>query len=347
MTDITKVGGTHQAFDINRISEDAARVVSQNAPTLPGATKLGMDLSAADTPRLAAPESMSDARIKTLTDEALLFLINSEERKTAVKTGIASLKATAAETKRKGEEKIEQIKKQIEAAEKARKASVFKKIFGWIGAIVSAVVGVASFAAGCVTGNPLLIAGGGLLMFSAASQITERATGKGIFAHMLSGVDQKTAQWVAMALELVVAIAGAVCAGLGMAGIGDKAAKAADAAEKVAKAIEAGQKARDMGTMVGHVSNVAGGAAKIGDGATGIAIAAYQYQGTTAVARQKELSAVLAKLRMVQDLDTESLQRIMEKFNQQTEQVGDILKGMNDTKAKIMTQGAAPAAGMA
>ncbi len=274
-------------------------------------------------PVLETPSIQALDEISTLSTDALLSLLGAEERKVSVETGMASLKADADEIKSANEERIANLEKQVKEAEKAKVANVFKKIFSWISTIVQAVVAVATVVAGAMTGNPLLIIGGALMAVSAVDQIVGEATGKTMFTHFAKacGASDDVAAYVGMGMGLFVGIAGAICTG---AGAVKGAVQAANTTMKAIKYV----------TLAGDAIS---GVSQMGQGAATIAGGVFQKRATDISASNKDLEALLAKLRMIQDMDLEHLSSIMEKFSNMSEQVNDIIANNNATIKAVVT----------
>ncbi len=332
--DFSKITSNPASVDPNEIINEASKILKDldlNVDNLPlSALKQVKESNSSggtvgSAPELSAPDSKALDMISTLSTDALMSLLGAKERETTVKTGVASLQANADEIKANNEERIQNLREQIEKAEKEKLANAFKKAFSWISAIVSAVVAVATIAVGIATSNPLLIAGGVCLAVSAVDQTVQLATGKSMFTHLAEacGANERTAGYIGMAIGLVVGIAGAVLSGVGTMQI-------ANTLSNTAKAFN-------------YATQIISGLASIGSGASSIASGIYSYQGTNLKASNKELEAILAKLQMLQGTEIEHMQEIMEKCSSMVETVNDIVKENCQTLNKVVTGGAAMA----
>ncbi|MDO5352074.1 MAG: type III secretion system translocon subunit SctE [Succinatimonas sp.] len=330
--DFSKISSNMTGIDAATMAAEAAKLLKDvnidpavlaNIAKATGANVQNSGIGSA--PTLQAPDAKVLDKISTLSTDALMSMLGAQERETTVKTGVASLQANADEVKAKNEERIQNLREQIEKAEKEKHASFFKKIFSWVATIVSAVVAVATVVVGVMTANPLLIVGGAFLAISAADQITQLATGKTMFTHFaeVCGANENVAAWVGLGLGLAVGITGAILSGVGIA-------KSAGALSNAAKAIN-------------YVEQGINGVTTVASGAATIATSVYAYQGANLKAANKDLEAILAKLQMLQQMDLEHLEAIMNKYSSMVESVNEIVKQNGQTLTKVMTGGAAMA----
>lgn len=331
--DFSKITSNTSSVDPNEIINEASKILkgldlnvdSSTLSSLKFVKEKDSNGSLGSAPSLSSPDAKALDKISTLSTDALMTLLGAEERETTVKTGVASLQANADEIKANNEERIQNLREQIEKAEKEKLANAFKKAFSWISTIISAVVAVASVVAGVVTANPLLIAGGVCLAVSAVDQAVQLGTGKSMFTHLAEkcGADEKTAGYIGVAIGITVGIAGAILSGAGTIQI-------ANTLSNVAKSFN-------------YATQIISGIASVGSGVSSIASGIYSYQGTNLKASNKDLEAILAKLQMLQSTEIEHMQEIMEKCSSMVETVNDIVKENCQTLNKVVTGGAAMA----
>lgn len=330
--DFSKITSNPSSVDPNEIINEASKILKDldlnvDDLTVSSLKKLAQEKdssgSVGSAPSLSSPDAKALDMISTLSTDALMSLLGAEERETTVKTGVASLQANADEIKANNEERIQNLREQIEKAEKEKLANAFKKAFSWISTIISAVVAVATIAVGAMTANPLLIAGGVCLAVSAVDQAVQLGTGKSMFTHLAEkcGADEKTAAYIGIGIGLTVGIAGAILSGVGTVQV-------ANTLSNVAKAFN-------------YATQIISGIASVGSGVSSIASGIYSYQGTQLKASNKDLEAILAKLQMLQSTEIEHMQEIMEKCSSMVETVNDIVKENCQTLNKVVTGGGA------
>ena len=268
-------------------------------------------------PRLAPPTAGG------LSLETLAQMISNETRTQATKDGVASIDAKGKERAEINEKKLEEIMDRLDSMKSKGILDVFKKIFSWVGVIVGAIASVATIVAGATTGNPLLIAGGAVMLTMSINSAVSMATdGKvsisaGIAAGLKAcGVPEDIAGYVGMACELAITIVGI---GLTMGGSFGSAAtsKVADIALKS--------------------SNIASSVVQMGSGATNIAGSVYDYKISTSYADTKELEAILERIQQAQDMELDFLKGVMERAEKMLEDVNNIIEGCTESQTAILT----------
>lgn len=337
-------------------TEESPRIVQTDV--IPDTDSGGMKAAAAtDLPILPAP------KLGGLSLESLIQALGMEERTTAVKNGVADIKAKAAEREKATEERIEAIKKKIETMESQKTAKSVFKVFKWIGAILGAVAAVATTVVGVATANPALIIGGALLMVSAASAITSLATdgekslatGIAKLAQKL-GASEKVAQIIGIATEISVTVVGCILSFSGAAGLAAKGAEVAakapgallnvvDGAGKTAQFVGAGYAfttGKFVAAIVPQVAAVIGGVTAAVSAAGEGVNAYYDYKITNTQADQKKLAAILERIQQAIDMNTDFVEALMERNNELSEQVNDIVKENAQAQTAILS-GSAPA----
>lgn len=155
--------------------------------------------------------------------------------------------------------------------------------------IVGAIASVATIVAGAATGNPLLIAGGAVMLTMSINSAVSMATdGKvsisaGIAAGLKAcGVPEDIAGYVGMACELAITIVGI---GLTMGG-SFGSCRPRPQLQTLSKVADIALKS----------SNIASSVVQMGSGATNIAGSVYDYKISTSYADTKELEAILERI---------------------------------------------------
>lgn len=314
--------------EVNNLQDAIKKALQEiTLPDLPSSSSNAAS-SSSDLPRLAPPTAGG------LSLETLAQMISNETRTQATKDGVASLDAKGQERAEVNEKKLEEIMERLDSMKSKGVLDIFKKIFSWVGVILGAIASVATIVAGAVTGNPLLIAGGAVLLTMAINSAVSMATdGKvsisaGIAAGLKAcGVSEDIAGYVGMAFELAITIVGI---GLTMGGA------AASSASNVASTLE------KIGNAAVKGMNIASGVVQVGSGATTIASSVYDYKINTSYADTKELEAILERIQQAQDMELDFLKGIMERAEKMLEDVNNIIEGCTESQTAVLTN-AAPA----
>lgn len=264
-----------------------------------------------------------------LSLETLAQMLSNEVRTQATKDGIASIEAKGQERAEANQKKLEEIMERLESMKSKSVLDIFKEIFSWVGMVVGAIASVATFAAGIATGNPLLIAGGAILMTMSVNSIVSKATdgkvsiGAGISeAFQAMGVDETVANYIGLGTELTITLVGV---GLTLGGSFGSAATAAKAT--LSKAVDLTLKA----------ANITNSVVQMGSGATGIAGAVYDYRISTSYADTKELEAILERIQQAQDIELDFLKGVMERAQKLLEDVNNIVEDCTESQTAILT----------
>lgn len=191
--------------EVNNLQEAIKKALQEiTLPDLPSSSP-NASSSSSDLPRLAPPTAGG------LSLETLAQMISNETRTQATKDGVASIDAKGKERAEINEKKLEEIMDRLDSMKSKGILDVFKKIFSWVGVIVGAIASVATIVAGAATGNPLLIAGGAVMLTMSINSAVSMATdGKvsisaGIAAGLKAcGVPEDIAGYVGMACELAI-----------------------------------------------------------------------------------------------------------------------------------------------
>jgi hypothetical protein len=343
MTTINPTQQTPQNLPIDGAPPISGASVAGNSGTAVPPVSGGATLVTPGTgaPALPLPTGLP----KDVDVEALLKLISEESRKEMADSIVESIKTKGQRKLDVLKDQIEQIKKQIEAEDKAKSGGLLKKIFGWIGAIVSVIVSAAAvvFTAGAAT--PLLVGAcilAGTAITSLAMQIAQEATadsdnpyvpGK-LFSKMLQafGVDEKTADIAGMAvvggLMLVATITGAILTG---------GAGSSGAVSQISQ----------MAKLVKTAAAITQSALAVVNGSLTVANAVYQYKSDMAGVDMKKIQAMLEQLRALTESEEDFLKAMMEEGQMITELVEKIVSGLNETATVVLTGGEGAGGGAA
>ena len=306
--------------EVNNLQEAIKKALQEiTLPDLPSSSP-NASSSSSDLPRLAPPTAGG------LSLETLAQMISNETRTQATKDGVASIDAKG---KERAEKKLEEIMDRLDSMKSKGILDVFKKIFSWVGVIVGAIASVATIVAGAATGNPLLIAGGAVMLTMSINSAVSMATdGKvsisaGIAAGLKAcGVPEDIAGYVGMACELAITIVG-----IGLTMGGSSASALSSARQTLSKVAE----------MTLKVTNIASSVVQMGSGATNIAGSVYDYKISTSYADTKELEAILERIQQAQDMELDFLKGVMERAEKMLEDVNNIIEGCTESQTAILT----------
>jgi hypothetical protein len=277
-------------------------------------------------PKLAIPYLAGNISL-----EELVKAVGMETRQITTKTGLETLKAKAAETEEANQKKLEEVQKQLEKLKEQEKLSPFMKALKWIGMALGAIASIATIAVGVATGNPLLVAGGAIMMAMTVNSIVSEASdgkysiGAGI-AELAKkcGADEETAQWIGMGVEIGITILGAALSfGAGVAG---SAAKAAEMAGRVTQIL----------AKVSQFTNLVSGLTTMAQGGLGIYDAVLTSDVTKSKATQKDLEAILARIAEVQDIETKFMESVMKRAEELLAAVQEIVQGNVEAQAAVL-----------
>ncbi|MBS6141383.1 MAG: type III secretion system translocon subunit SctE [Bilophila sp.] len=293
--------------------------------TLPDVPASSPDASspAGELPTLPAPMP------GCLSLETLAQMISNEVRTQATKDGVASIEAKGKERAEINQKKLEEIMDRLESMKSKGILDIFKKIFSWVGVVLGAIASVATIAAGAATGNPLLIAGGAVMLTMSLNSILSMATdgkvsiGAGIAAGLEAlGVREDIAAYTGMAFELAITLVGV---GLTMGG------SFGSAAETARKTLA------DVADITLKVTNISSSVVQMGSGATGIAGAVYDYKISNSYADTKLLEAVLERLRQALEVEQDFMKGVVERAGKLNEDVNELVEGCNESLTNVLT----------
>lgn len=293
-------------------SERSVRVMSSNT-AITG--EVGKPIGATGTPQLDNP---SDAVAKEVDLEKLMAYIQlafDEKQAKMAQERINSKKDTL---DARFKEQMDKLKESFKAMDKAAKAGLAAKIFGWIAAAVAVVAAVAvSVASGGLAVGPLIgaaiaIAGCVLTETGAAEKITE-SIAKGLESIGFSKQASQIIAQVAFAVAIMAASLG--CGGMsGVVSIGNVSAKIAQIAASAAKYAQAG-------LIVGAgVNTIAGGVSS-----------GMNYDAMLSQAKLTESEKFLAIMRQAMDESQEELENILNKIQGVFSDIVAILESKTDT----------------
>jgi hypothetical protein len=290
--------------------------------------------------------------------DALMSAIGHDARRLACKEGVQSLEVKAQEQKEINDKQLQKMAKQLEEMKKKAVLNGFLKAFKIIGAIVGAIASVATIAAGALTANPLLIAAGVVGATMTVDSILGMATDGKVcmmngFKELGSalGMNDKDSQWFAFAMQMtVMVVAIGVSLGAGIAGsaggAGSTAVQVAEsAAQTAAQTAESAVQAADLAlqqavkiTMLAQkVMNFASAGLNVAQGGATIAGAVIDYKVADSRASQKELEAILERLRAAIDADKNLVEAEMKRSNDLLATVREIIKGCLETQTAMLT----------
>ena len=309
--------------EVNNLQEAIKKALQEiTLPDLPPSSP-NASSSSSDLPRLAPPTAGG------LSLETLAQMISNETRTQATKDGVASIEAKGKERAEINEKKLEEIMDRLDSMKSKGILDIFKKIFSVIGVIIGAIASVATIAAGVMTGNPLLIVGGGVMFAMSINSAMSLATdgevsiSAGITAGLKKlGVPEDIAGYIGMGVELAITLVGV---GLTMGGsFGSAASTAKQTLSKVAD-------------IALKATNIASGVVQMGSGATDVAGSVYDYKISTSYADTKELEAILERIQQAQDMELDFLKGIMERAEKMVEDVNNIIEGCTESQTAILT----------
>ncbi|HHQ4928770.1 TPA: type III secretion system translocon subunit SctE [Aeromonas hydrophila] len=273
--------------------------------------------------------------------EIELGKMTSELEQTQKKLKLADLERIRAENLKKIDENQTKMKEASEAADKAKKSGLASKIFGWISAIASIVIGAILVATGVgAAAGALMIAGGvvGVVNMAVQQAAADGLISKEVMDHLgpaLMGIE------IALAVLSVVVTFGAGAAGaIAKAGakIGGKVAdvtakmavKAAELSAKLgSSAATTFAKTVKFGTQTAElVLDVGNGVSKTVD--SSMQADAQIKQANLLENRQvmTDLQGVMDKLKEALSQMTESFQQVMEMIFQMITAKGAMLNGL-------------------
>ncbi|WMO21687.1 type III secretion system translocon subunit VopB [Vibrio parahaemolyticus] len=243
---------------------------------------------------------------------------------------IQEVKVAKAKHEQEMTENQEKIKESEAAAKEAQKSGLAAKIFGWISAVVSIVVGAIMVATGVgAAAGALMIAGG--VMGAVSMALQEPAVQDALKE---AGVNVDVLSKVVMGLEIAVALIGAAVtfggavAG-GIAKVANMASKVANmgskAATTTAKAIRYGAETVDL-------------TVNIGKGATDSVHAANNANVTEIQADITDLRAKMTLSQAVIDKLKEEIGKLMEDFQELMSIIMQMIQAKSETMQTVLSR---------
>ncbi|PQQ30076.1 type III secretion system translocon subunit SctE [Photorhabdus hindustanensis] len=268
--------------------------------------------------------------------EIELGKLTSEIERNQTKLKIQDIQRARQESLQKMDENQQKIKEAENSAKEAQKSGLFSKIFGWISAIASIVVGAIMVATGVgAVAGALLIAGG---VMGVVSQGLQEAAKAGL-------ISKETMKWlgpVITAIEVTMAVAAAAvsfggsAAGL-IAKMGAKmGSKVAEVTAKMAiKAAElsakvAGTAANATARSVKVVVQVSDMTVDLANGAAQTTNAAFQSKAANRQADVQLSRSELTAFQAVMDRLKEELSQMVESFQHVMEMIFQMLNARGD-----------------
>ncbi len=286
-----------------------------------------------DTPELELPaqstKGISMADLAQMGKAAIMSLIDNEQRDEAVQSGLSSIETRREQRAAANEELIANLQEQAEKAEDLASMSVWQKILSVLSMVFTAIAAVATIVAGVVTGNPLLIAGGVMLTLTATEQIMSAASdGKyslqGLGAYIIEkhGGNETANTIACAAISFLFGLTGAA---LSLGG---------SVTSTIAQTASTAQKIVNIGSSI---ANMTGSLANAGSAAVGIVSSVYNSQLKEIQADAADLQAILEKIQAASDLENEWLEEILERYQDMTESVSDIVDECNEALGAVLT----------
>ncbi|WP_447469573.1 type III secretion system translocon subunit VopB [Vibrio harveyi] len=262
---------------------------------------------------------------------------------------IQEVKVAKAKHEQEMAENQEKIKESEAAAKEAQKSGLASKIFGWISAVVSIVVGAIMVATGVgAAAGALMIAGG---VMGAVSMVLQEPAVQDAMKE--AGINVDALNKVVMALEIAVAVIGAIVT-FGGAAAGGIAKLAAKSAGKIAQKVTdiATKAAANMAKIADMGSKAATTTAKaIRFGAETVDIAANVGKGTTDAVHasdnadvteiQADITSLRAKMTLSQaviDKLKEEIAKLMEDFQELMSVIMQMIQAKGETMQAVMSR---------
>ncbi|MET2946919.1 type III secretion system translocon subunit VopB [Vibrio owensii] len=246
-------------------------------------------------------------------------------------------------------ENLEKIKESEAAAKEAQKSGLASKIFGWVSAVVSIVVGAIMVATGVgAAAGALMIAGG--VMGAINMTLQEPAVQE---AMKEAGINVDILNKVVMALEIATAVIGAVVTfgGAAASGIAKLAAKSASSiAQKVTdiatKAATNMAKIADMGSKaatttakaIRYGAETVDLTVNVGKGTTDSVHAANNAHVTEIQADITDLRAKMTLSQAVIDKLKEEIAKLMEDFQELMSIIMQMIQAKGETMQVVMSR---------
>jgi len=297
---------------------------------------------------IAETTRLGVARLSSMEDfEIELAKLTGELESTQKKLKLEEIKQAREQNLQKMEENQKKIKESTEAAAQAQKSGLLSKIFGWISAIASIIVGAIMIATGVGAAvGALMIAGG---VMGIVSQSVQQAAKDGLIS---KEVMEKLGPAL-MGIEIAIAVIAAV-ASFGGAAVGAVAKLGAKIGGKAAELTASlASKVADVGSKFGNVASQSiSHGAKLGvqisdvtldvaNGVTQTTHSALQAKAADKQADALEARSELTQFQTVLDKLKEELSRMVESFLQVMELIFQMINAKGDSLHNLSSRPAA------
>ena len=323
MTQISSLNNT-QGSQISRIDsllETITAKAKESCKSLPDIQLLNSLTNDSGVPELDAPKaSFSGSAIMNMSQEAMEAIMNMAEREMALDSGKTAIKARAERRKTVNEQRVNDLKEQVEKAEKSSFWDKLVGVFKAIGSIVGIIVGAVAMVAAVSTGNVVMGIGAGLLLLSSLDSAASAISGgKVSIAAGIASIDKDSAvaKWIGLGISLAIGITGAIMTGVG----------AAQASASLANSLS---------LTASKVGSAASGFTQVVSGAGGIVSAVYKNDYENLNADIKKLQAILQRLKAADDSDTEQIKKILEKAQSVADGVKKMVDDCNETMHNLV-----------
>ncbi len=311
--------GTITGAEAENLASSVAKVLGVNIPDSQ-LKVIGSVLS--EVPTLKGPAiSGSTLSILSMDEESVMQMLGMENTQAMKNNGIANIKAKHAMRAQQNQKIIDNMSEQIE---KMKNQSFWDKLCKAF-KIIAGVVGIAAGVVGAVFsgGSSLAITAVVLGTLMSAETIVSAATdGKvGLGAACTKMFGEKAGPWVAMGITVALTV---VTLGTGIAGSVKVAEKSAEAVSKAA-------------TIAKLATQISQACAQFGGAAAGVGSTLNRYSLEMSKADQKELEALMNKLRAAIELETKFLEEVMEKEKNMITSVKNVVDSCTAATTAIAT----------
>ena len=323
MTQISSLNNTQgsQISLIDSLLETITAKAKESCKSLPDIQLLNSLTKDSGLPELDAPKaSFSGSAIMNMSQEAMEAIMNMAEREMALDSGKTAIKARAERRKTVNEQRVNDLKEQVEKAEKSSFWDKLVGVFKAIGSIVGIIVGAVAMVAAVSTGNVVMGIGAGLLLLSSLDSAASAISGgKVSIAAGIASIDKDSAvaKWIGLGISLAIGITGAIMTGVG----------AAQASASLANSLS---------LTASKVGSAASGFTQVVSGAGGIVSAVYKNDYENLNADIKKLQAILQRLKAADDSDTEQIKKILEKAQSVADGVKKMVDDCNETMHNLV-----------
>ena len=323
MTQISSLNNTQGSgiSQIDSLLETITAKAKESCKSLPDIQLLNSLTKDSGLPELDAPKaSFSGSAIMNMSQEAMEAIMNMAEREMALDSGKTAIKARAERRKTVNEQRVNDLKEQVEKAEKSSFWDKLVGVFKAIGSIVGIIVGAVAMVAAVSTGNVVMGIGAGLLLLSSLDSAASAISGgKVSIAAGIASIDKDSAvaKWIGLGISLAIGITGAIMTGVG----------AAQASASLANSLS---------LTASKVGSAASGLTQVVSGAGGIVSAVYKNDYENLNADIKKLQAILQRLKAADDSDTEQIKKILEKAQSVADGVKKMVDDCNETMHNLV-----------